>query len=908
MGGWLTANLDYIIYVAACAAVFALLEWWLRRRAYRGRLPRWSWPLLAGLLAGGWFLVQKAGEAEKERIQFFLQGVAPTYAQEVERLGHAKLTLQTPPDDPTYLSLVDATLRWKKVSPIVSDVYTYRMIDGKVRFVVDSETDYNHNGVFDGDREKRTPIGREYPEADDEMKQALQGVSTFSPEPVRDEWGVWVSAQVPLHDGQGRVEAALGVDYPAEQWLRAIALGRQRMEWFLAIPVLLLGFGAALTGALRAELIARLDIEARSRESEARLMTAVDALPCNLWMLGTDGRYILFNAAACRDWGDHAGRTFDDLNLAPDTKKAWGEINRRAFAGETVRHEVTYELRGLPRHYLCVVAPVMVDGKVTAILGVNLDVTERQESEAALRRSEDKLALHVRQTPLAVIEWNVDRAVTAWNPAAERIFGYKASEVIGKSGTDFLVPPAARAAVDRVWHALLSHRGGTRSTNENLTKDGRIIVCEWYNTPLIDDAGRVIGAASHAQDVTERDALERQLRQAQKMESVGQLAGGVAHEFNNLLTPMLMQTDLLTHEYASDERLVRLLKPVLAAIQQASQLNQRILAVGRRSLEQRELLRLNTLVENAVALLRPSLDRRIELEVKFEPNLPPLSLDRSHIPQVVMNLALNARDALLEKIERGQAPAGWTPRITISTEQVENAERSDGNSAMPFMLKCQRLTVADNAGGIPPDIRARIFEPFFTTKAPGRGTGLGLAIVWNVVHSLGGWIELADGLDGTGTSFQIYLPLPQGVPAAVASDTAFVVEPPARRAATAKPLRVLLVEDNALVAETFILLLTSRGHQVVSANDGEEGWELFNRRNGEFDLVLADYNMPRLNGADLLRRVKGTGFAGRVVIASGYLTPEKLAEVRQAGADAVLRKPFTPDELIAAVEKEKEKS
>ncbi len=900
MSAWFEHNIDYLLYTGGCALVFALLELWLRRRRPAGHLPAWTWPALAALLGAGWFFVGRAGDAEHARIRGFLEGIAPTYALEIERLGHARLTLATPPDDPVYLGLIEALKRWKEANRVVSDIYTFREVGGVVRLIVDAETDYDRDGKIAGEREQRVPIGKEYPQADDGMRAALAGTSSFSPEPVRDEWGVWVSAQVPLRDATGRIEGAVGVDYPADAWLTAIALGRQRMLWFLGIPVLILGFGAAITGALRAELGARRAIEFRLRESEAQLRTAIDNLPCDFWMMDRSERYTMLNAASRAHWGDNIGRGLDELQVAQVTRAEWREINRRAFAGETVRHEVAYELRGRRHHYSSIVAPVRVDGEVGAILGVNFDITDRVEGEAKLRKSEEKLALHVRHTPLAVIEFDLACQVRAWNPSAERIFGYTAAEAIGRPAAGLIVPESARAHVERLWAALLTHKGGTRSTNENVTKSGRAILCEWYNTPLVDATGAVIGVASSAQDITERDALEKQLRQAQKMESIGQLAGGVAHEFNNLLTPMLVQTDLIAFHYAEDVKLLAYLRPVQEAIEQAAQLNQRILAVGRRTSEQRELLALNALVENALELLRPSLDRRIEVSLSLAAELPLLLLDRPSIVQIVMNLCLNARDTLLEKLAAG-APRGWVPRLAISTERASTADRSDGASAAPFATPCQRLRVVDNGCGIPPGDRAKVFEPFFTTKAPGHGTGLGLAVVWNAVRSLGGWVEVAAGDGGEGSAFSVFLPVPEAPPVAL---TGAAPLPPkiAFKRTTHAPLEVLLAEDTALVSATIVALLGVAGHNVTAASDGEEAWELFARRGEDFDVLLTDYNMPRLNGGDLIQRVKAAGFAGRIVLVSGYLTMEKLEELKKLGAHAVLRKPFTPAHLLAAIE------
>ncbi len=898
MPGWMADNRDYLFFVLACLILFGLLEMWLRRRTPHGRLPWIAWPAMSALLIGGFYLVNAGGRAESLRIREFLQGVAPTYAQELMRMGHAKLTVKTPPDDPDYLRMINATKRWKEANPIISDVYTFRQEEGdQVRLMVASETDYDRDGKFEGAREQRVPLGKAYPQADDDMLLALKGEQTFSAVPVRDEWGVWVSAQSPLRDAAGRIEGAVGVDYPAAHWVGAIALGRERMIWLMAVPMLILGFATATTGALRAEIGTRRRIETRLRESEARLLTAIDSIPFDIWMMDAEGRYILTNAASREHWGDCVGKTLADLDIPSDTRALWERNNRQAYAGEVVRGEVLLEMGGRRRSFHNIIAPVRVGERTVGILGLNVDLTERMNAEEALRKSERRFAQHVRQTPLAVIEWDVDFRVVAWNPAAERIFGYTANEVLGKKTVPLIVPESAREQVDRVWSEIFGARGGARSTNENLTKDGRVILCDWYNTPLFDDDGRIVGVASHCEDITARDTLEKHLRQTQKIESLGQLAAGVAHEFNNLLTPMLLRLEMLRHDRPGDSDLLAALRSIEDAIDQAAQLNQRILAVGRRSIEKREMLTLNPVVDDTLGLLRHTMDRRVVLDTKLTPGMGPIMLDRSQVAQIVVNLMLNAHDAVLEKCERDIKD--WLPRIEVSTASVQSAPPGEGARGTAPLRDCQRLTVVDNGAGMTPDVRARVFEPFYTTKPPGRGTGLGLAVVWNVVKNLDGWIEI-ESRPGEGTTFHIYFPVPE-VPTATPGPV-----PPAKSStsdgADTTGRRILLVDDNIGVASTMNHVLSREGHTVTYAQNGEEAWTHCQGKEGAFDLVVTDQNMPGVTGLELVRRLRRAGSPLRVVVVSGHLAPELVDELESLDVKGVLTKPFTQKELLALIE------
>jgi two-component system, cell cycle sensor histidine kinase and response regulator CckA len=640
--------------------------------------------------------------------------------------------------------------------------------------------------------------------------------------------------------------------------------------------------------------------EAALRESEARLRTIFDNLPFSFWVVDRSGRCVLHNEHAAEWRGPFLGKTPDELAITPAQRAEFAETDRQAMAGHVV-HRPTVEVRadGRKRHGFKVVAPIRVENQITGALGIELDITDRVEAEQARRESEAKLALHVAQTPLAVVEWDLNHEIRGWNPAAERIFGYTASEAIGRDGVTLLVPEPARPAALEMWWSLLAQQDHVRCTLENRTKDGRAITCEWYHTPLIAEDGAVVGVASHAQDITERVTLERHLRQTQKMESLGQIAGGVAHEFNNLLTPMLVQVSLIQEMRQSDEELTAMLRPIRDAIRQAADLNQRILAVGRRASDQRELLALNPLVENAVGLLRHTLDRRIELIVELGNDLGLISLTRSAVSQIVMNLALNARYALLARLKE-DPPSDWSPELTVRTSRCVAMPTIVGRNRRKAQ-PCACLSVEDNGTGMSDEVRQRIFDPFFTTKPAGQGTGLGLAVVWNLIDDLGGWIEVESAL-GAGTRFCVYLPIASPTPTSASEQNVTTLAP--ERVTLRRPARshrVMVAEDNPLVAETLTRVLEHAGYSITLANDGEEAWRLINEAEQPVELLLADLNMPRLSGRDLLERMATLTRPCPVIILTGHVTTAQVNELEEFGAAAVLRKPLGMNEVLAEV-------
>lgn len=398
-------------------------------------------------------------------------------------------------------------------------------------------------------------------------------------------------------------------------------------------------------------------------------------------------------------------------------------------------------------------APVFDEkGEVIQIIESCRDITDRKQAEDALLASVQKLALHVEQTPLAVIGWDVDFRVTEWNPAAEKIFGYTQAEAMGQHAT-FIVPEAVRESTDEVMANLLTTEGGNRSDNENVTRDGELVVCEWYNTPLVDANGRVIGVASLALDITdrkqaeeEREVLEQQLRQAQKMEAVGQMAGGLAHDFNNLLQVIGGYAELLQMNLEPDNPVASAISEISKASLRGKELINQLLAFSRRHVLSPTDLNLNEIIAPLLKMIRGLIGEHIELDFIAGHNLGTVHADCGMIEQVLVNLCVNAHDAM---------PDGGT--LTIETENVliDGGYAKAHSWATPghYVL----LSVTDTGCGMDRKTTKRIFEPFFTTKEVGKGTGLGLSVAFGIVKQHSGNISVYSEED-KGSIFKIYLP------------------------------------------------------------------------------------------------------------------------------------------------------
>jgi two-component system, cell cycle sensor histidine kinase and response regulator CckA len=598
------------------------------------------------------------------------------------------------------------------------------------------------------------------------------------------------------------------------------------------------------------------------------------------------GRYLMMNPAGA----GFLGRTVDEVIGKDDTElfddaetgRVIMELDRGVLqSGKMQTFEEGGTAAGVSRIYLSNKGPLRdPSGKVVGLLGICRDITDRKRAEEEMHRSEQKLHIHFEHTPLAVVEWDLDFRVTAWNPSAERIFGYSKPEAIRQHGS-FIVPPQHRPLVDQVWQELINQKGGTRNTNDNLTKDGRTITCDWYNTPLVDESGRVLGVASLVHDVTEHLALEERLRQSQKMEAVGRLAGGVAHDFNNLLTVILGYSQILAEGVPAGSRLADSTAQIKSAADRASGITRQLLAFSRKTVLSPRVINLNDIMLNLDSLLRRLIGEDIEvLTVPFN-ELGSVTADPGQIEQVIMNLALNARDAM---------PQGGKLTLETSNEQLDEAYAQRHRPTIPG--RYVMLAVTDTGHGMSPETQARIFEPFYTTKEVGKGTGLGLSMVYGIVKQSGGYIWVYSEPD-RGTSFKIYLPR---------------VDQPAETTGAERPKSVqrgtetiLLVEDDPQLRQLSSSVLAHCGYKVLTANGPEEGLAICKENHRDIRLLVTDVVMPRMNGRQLAEQILQVAPNVKVLYISGYTSN---AIVHYGVLDAglwFLPKPFTLSALVAKV-------
>ena len=639
-------------------------------------------------------------------------------------------------------------------------------------------------------------------------------------------------------------------------------------------------------------------------------------------------------------------------------------------------------------------------GKIVGIMGISRDITGYKRAEEALLLSKQRLALHVEQTPLAVIQWGSDFKVQEWNPAAEKVFGYTREEAVGRHFS-FFVSESVRPRVETVGLTLMKRGGSQQSTNENITRDGKTITCEWFNTTLVDPAGRFMGVASLVQDITEHKRAEEHVREqaalldkaqdaifvldsddriiywnksaeriygwtaaeaigkttvellfkgvvtpqfaniiktvnergewvgelqeytkdgkivtvqercnlirdeqgrpksrliintditekknfetqflrSQRMEGIGALAGGIAHDLNNVLTPLLVAVQILK-EKVSDEDGQKLLQALETNVQRGASLVKQVLAFGRGVTGERIAVNPKHIAREIKQIIHETFPKSVEFELHSAPDLWTITGDPTQLHQVLLNLSVNARDAM---------PKGG--KLSIHMENVMFDETYAGMNPEAKVGPYVCIKVTDTGMGIPKEIQDKIFDPFFTTKELGKGTGLGLSTTLTIVKSHGGFIH-CHSAPGKGSVFEIYLPANATL---VAVETAPAEE---SRLPRGHNELVLVVDDEEPIRRIAQKTLERYGYRVLLAADGAEAVSLYAPRQQEIGAVITDMLMPIMDGPATIIALIAINSDVKIVSSSGMASDGGMTKARNAGVRYFIPKPYTAETML----------
>ncbi len=536
--------------------------------------------------------------------------------------------------------------------------------------------------------------------------------------------------------------------------------------------------------------------------------------------------------------------------------------------------------------WLSVNAAPLVDenGELSGAVASFRDITEHKQTLRSLRAERDKAQKYLDIAGVIIVALDNQGEITLMNRKGLQVLGYTEEEVIGKNWFDTFMPDSIKERVREVFQDLMAGNIEVAEHFQNpcLTKSGEERMIAWHNTVVTDDSGHIFGTLSSGEDVTERLKLEEQLRQAQKMEAIGRLTAGIAHDFNNMLTAINGFAELMQLEVRADDPLHDSVNKILTSGRRAADLVRQLLAFSRKQIFEPQVLNLNYVVTGMEKMLQRVIGEHIHMEIVLSPDLWPVKVDLAQIEQVIVNLAVNARDAM---------PGGG--QLTIETANITLGEDYAASHLEVQPGDYVLLAISDTGGGMSQEVKAHIFEPFFTTKELGRGTGLGLSTVYGIVKQSGGHIWVYSE-EKQGTTFKIYLPRAQEMPRPAARQPLIADIPVGDET-------ILLVEDDSQVRDLARRTLERQGYTVLEARNSREAWQVFTSHTGPIHLLLTDVVMPGLSGKSVADQLAEINPDLKVLFMSGYTGNIVVHHGELEEGIAFLQKPLSPSALARKV-------
>jgi two-component system cell cycle sensor histidine kinase/response regulator CckA len=599
------------------------------------------------------------------------------------------------------------------------------------------------------------------------------------------------------------------------------------------------------------------------------------------------------NPAACSfyGWGHEeltskkisAINTLTEEQVFQEIERAESEQNQHFF----FRHRLA---RGEILDVEVFSGPITLNGK-KLLYSIVHDITERKQFIEALRDSEEKYRTALEANPDPVVVYNIEGKVVYFNPAFTRVFGWSLSERLGKK-MNLFVPQENWPETEMMIQRVMAGESFSGIESRRYTKEGKIIPVSISGAVLRDMDGNPVGSVINLRDISQQKNLESQLQHAQKMEAVGTLAGGIAHDFNNLLQAIQGYTELLLMRRKEGEPGFRELREVIRTSKRGAELTKQLLTFSRKVESERKPLDLNREVAELRQLIERTLPKMIEVEFNLAHDLRKINADSTQLKQVLMNLALNAKDAMPE----GGKLIIETQNITLDQEFCKRyAEVKPGDYVL--------LSMADTGHGMAKETLEHIFDPFYTTKEVGKGTGLGLAIVYGIVKNHEGYV-MCYSRPGSGASFSIYLPALE----AATEDEEQGESQESKFSAMGGCETILLVDDEKFIRELGVDVLGQAGYTVLTAGSGEQALEVYRKEQAQIDLVILDLIMPGIGGGKCLEGLLKIDPRAQILIASGYSPDASTKGALESGAAAFINKPYDTKQLLELVRKILDKS
>ncbi|MFA6470276.1 MAG: PAS domain S-box protein [Bacteroidota bacterium] len=566
-------------------------------------------------------------------------------------------------------------------------------------------------------------------------------------------------------------------------------------------------------------------------------------------------------------------KPFVSLLHPDDRQKTIDEMNRQMQQGYTLDFENRYLCKDGSYLWLSWIANYDKQAGVT--YATARDITDR-------KRTEEKLHIFSRaieQSTVSIVITDTEGIIEYVNPKFLQNTEYTFEEIVGKKPNILKTGHTSQKEYERMWKTI-SAGGEWWGEFLNKKKSGKVF---WENasiSPIKNEQGVITHFLGVKEDVSEKKKLQEQVEQVQKIESLGTLASGIAHDFNNVLGIILAYTGFLERSQSNPTKMDESLKSIRTAVERGANLVKQILTFARKTETTICPMDVGELIDEIVSMLRETFPKTIELRTNIEERLPYINADRTKIHQAVMNLCVNARDAMANE-----------GLLTIAARRMQKSELPEKVRAL-FNHPCVILSVTDTGSGMDENTMLRIFDPFFTTKELGKGTGLGLSVVYGVVEAHKGYIDVESEL-GFGTKFTLYLPL------ADEEELRLVVEDsPVQKTVVGGSEKILVVEDEEMLISMLRILLEAEGYTVIEAHDGEEAVNIFHEKKDEIDVVLTDMGLPKLSGHDVFVALQNLKPDVKVIFASGFFEPNIKVDLMKRGAHAFIQKPYDRAEML----------